>query len=337
MNKNKILIEHGSGGVLSSKLIEKVILPHIKNDILFRLEDSAVFEVSSQKFAFTTDSYVISPIFFPGGDIGRLAVNGTVNDLSMAGSKPCFLSLGIILEEGFPIDYLEKIMISISDAALIAHINIIAGDTKVVQKGACDGIFINTSGIGIISNNNNVALESICKGDAIISSGTIGDHGATIMAIRAGFDAKNLNIQSDTRPLNHLVNKCIDSFGDAIHYFKDPTRGGLSTILCEISTKINKKIELFEEHIPFTKEVSSICEILGLDPMYLANEGKCILIVDAGHADLILKTIRELPESKDAAIIGKISNESSGVTLKTTFGGSRIIQPLSGEPLPRIC
>jgi len=337
MTDKKILIEHGSGGVLSSRLIENIILPHIKNDILFRLEDSAVFEISTQKLAFTTDSYVISPIFFPGGDIGRLAVNGTVNDLSMAGSVPCFLSLGIILEEGFSIHQLETIMHSISDAADIANINIITGDTKVVQKGACDGIFINTSGIGIIPPKINVALESICEEDVIISSGTIGDHGTAIMAIRAGFDVNTLNIKSDTLPLNRLVKRCIDIHGDSIHYFKDPTRGGLATILCEVSTKINKKIEISEEKIPFKKEVSSVCEILGLDPLYLANEGKCVIIADSENANEILKTIRDLPESKDASIIGRISGEGKGVTLKTAFGGTRIIQPLSGEPLPRIC
>ncbi len=337
MKNKKILIEHGSGGVLSSKLIETTILPHIKNDILFRLEDSAVFEISSQKFAFTTDSYVISPIFFPGGDIGKLAVNGTVNDLSMAGSIPLYLSLGIILEEGFSIDYLDKIMHSIADAANISNISIITGDTKVVQQGACDGIFINTSGIGIIPVNNKVALENICEGDMVISSGTIGDHGTSIMAIRAGFDVSSINIKSDTQPLNRLVKRCLDMHGDSIHYFKDPTRGGLGTILCEISSKINKKIEIIEENMPINREVNSLCEILGLDPLYLANEGKCVIIVDSADASAILETIKELPESKDAAIIGRILGEGRSVSLKTTFGGARIIQPLSGEPLPRIC
>ncbi len=338
---SRILLDHGSGGVAGRKLIETVFLPRLNNPELARFEDSAVLSTGAARIAFTTDSYVVDPIFFPGGDIGMLAVHGTVNDLAMQGARPLALSLSLILEEGFAMAELERLADSIGRAADNCRVPIVTGDTKVVPRGKADKIFINTSGIGIVPDQLVLGADRARPGDTVLLSGFLGDHGVTIMAARAGLSMQSA-IQSDTAPLHTMVAAMLRAAPGGIRCLRDPTRGGVATILAEIAASSKVRIEIDEERLPVRPGVKTACELLGLDPLYLANEGKCIAIVDAGAADLLLAAMRNTPEGCDTRAIGTITATASAkhparVVLKTGIGGARIVGALSGEPLPRIC
>ena len=330
-----ILLAHGSGGKLSHELVEKNFLPFLTNPALNKLDDSAIFEASG-RLAFTTDSYVVNPIFFPGGDIGKLAVCGTVNDLAMNGAKPLYLSLAAIIEEGFPIGELEQIMKSIKKAVEEAEVSIITGDTKVVNQGQADKLFITTSGVGIISPGVDISGANARAGDTVLLSGTIGDHGIAIMSQREGLRF-SMALESDCAPLNKLVSQMLE-VSSKIHCLRDPTRGGLATTLNEFARQSKAGIVVEEVKIPVKEEVKAACELLGLDPIYVANEGKLVAIVDPSDADKILAQMKRNIYGKDAAIIGEITKEHPGkVIMKTKLGPSRIVDMLSGELLPRIC
>jgi hydrogenase expression/formation protein HypE len=332
---NRILLAHGSGGKLSHDLVRKHIISRITNPLLDRLDDSAVLD-SEGRLAFTTDSYVVSPIIFPGGDIGRLAVCGTVNDLSMAGAKPLYLSLSFIIEEGLAVNELEEIVRSIAETAAEAEIKIVTGDTKVVNRGDADRLFINTSGIGRIPNGIDISGANAKPGDKVILSGTIGDHGIAIMSKREGLNFST-SLESDCAPLNHLVADMLDE-SILINCLRDPTRGGLATTLNEIAGQSSVGMELEERSIPVRDEVRGACELLGLDPLYVANEGKLVAIVDEKAAEPVLAKMKQNIYGKDAVIIGRVTGEHRGrVVLKTPYGSSRILDMLSGELLPRIC
>jgi hydrogenase expression/formation protein HypE len=316
--------------------VRGVFLPPFRNLHLEALDDSAVFEIGNQRLAFSTDSYTVDPIFFPGGDIGCLAVNGTVNDLSMQGATPLYLSAGFIIEEGFLISDLERIVTSMKEAAAAAGVEIIAGDTKVVNRGEVDKIFINTSGVGVIEGNANISGSNAQVGDAVLISGTVGEHGITILSKRGGLSLE-APIQSDSAPLNGLV-RAMMSLSDQIHAMRDPTRGGLATSLNEIAVQSNVGIELVEGRIPLRDSVVGACEILGLDPLYMANEGKLIAFVSPQDAEKILNCMKAHPYGGDASVIGRVVSENRGrVFMKTEIGGTRILDMLAGEQLPRIC
>ncbi len=342
MAKKVILLDHGSGGLATSQLIESVFLKRLSNPVLMNLEDSAILSINGGKVAFTTDSFVVNPIFFPGGDIGSLAVHGTVNDLAMQGAKPIALSLGVILEEGFPIDDLDKIASSISEASKAAGCSVVAADTKVVERGKADKVFINTSGIGLVSKDVNLSLKNARPGDVVILSGFIGDHGASILLARNDlpFESK---IQSDSAPLSNLVQYLFDNLTAEellfIKLFRDPTRGGVATVLNEVASASNVEVEIYEDMIPVRDEVRVVCELLGLDPIYLANEGKLIAVVSEDIAQKVLLILKEHPLGRYATQIGRIRRcrDNPKVVLKTSIGGRRIVPVLSGEPLPRIC
>lgn len=339
-----ITLAHGSGGKAMHELVEGLFLEYLRNPLLEKLEDQAVFEItgSPYRLAFTTDSYVVTPIFFPGGNIGELAVNGTINDLAMSGARPLYLSVGFILEEGFPITELKQILASMRDAAHEAGVEIVTGDTKVVQKGSADKIFINTSGIGVIERSVNLAASRAQAGDKVIVSGTIGDHGTTILIARGELELET-DIGSDTAPLHLLVAEMLDEAArlgvpDAIRCMRDPTRGGVATTLNEIALCSEVCIQINEEHIPVREEVRGACEILGLDPLYVANEGKLIAIVSGEIANPLVERMRQNPFGRDACIIGEVKPEPKGiVSMVTGFGGTRIVDMLVGEQLPRIC
>jgi len=336
MNTDKILLDHGSGGRASHKLITELILHYFSNPILNEMNDSATFSMNGGRLAFSTDSYTVDPIFFPGGDIGELAINGTVNDLAMSGAIPLYLSVGFIIEEGFPIADLEKILISMNRAAEEANVKIVTGDTKVVPKHAADKIFINTSGIGTIPDSVDISGKNGKPGDKILISGTIADHGITILTQREGlkFDSP---LQSDSAPLNRMVAEMM-TVSKQIHVLRDPTRGGVGTTLNEIASQSNVGMILFEEQLPMQEEVSGACELLGLDPLYLANEGKLLAVVSENDAAKILETIQKNKYGKEAAIIGEVVENNPGkVFIKTSIGGTRIVDMLTGEQLPRIC
>ncbi len=336
MKTDKIILDHGSGGSMSHHLITDLMLPIFDNPMLAALHDGATFYINGNRLAFSTDTYVVDPIFFPGGSIGNLAVNGTVNDLAMCGSKPLYLSAGLIIEEGFSMEDLEKILKDMKKAAEKAGVKVVTGDTKVVPKGVVDKIFINTSGIGKIPDSVNISSQNAQPGDMIILSGTIADHGMTVLTQREGmtFDS---SLKSDTAPLNHMVSRMLSACKD-IHVLRDPTRGGVGTALNEIAGKSNVGIQIYEEKIPLNNETESICELLGFDPLYVANEGKLIAFVDAGHAKEVLSAIQEDDHGKDAAIIGEVVSDHLGkVVMKTRIGGTRIIDMLVGGQLPRIC
>ncbi|MFC1905847.1 hydrogenase expression/formation protein HypE [Chloroflexota bacterium] len=330
-----ILLAHGSGSKLSHDLIEKNLLRPLRNKLLARLDDSAVFDLEG-RLAFTTDSYVVSPIFFPGGDIGKLAVCGTVNDLSMSGAKPLYLSLSLIIEEGLPVSDLDRVISSIKIAAEEAEVQIITGDTKVVNHGSADKLFINTAGIGVVPKGTDISGANASAGDKVILSGTIGDHGIAVMSQREGLQF-SVPVQSDCAPLNILVAQMLE-VSSRIHVLRDPTRGGLATTLNEIARQSAIGIRIEEEKIPVHDGVRGACELLGFDPLYVANEGKLIAIVDVADADTILAKMKQNPYAANAAIIGEITSEHKGkVVLKTMLGASRIVDMLTGELLPRIC
>ncbi len=344
IRETHITLAHGSGGRAMHDLVEGLFLEYFKNPLLEKLEDQAVFEIpaSAKKLAFTTDSYVVDPIFFPGGDIGCLAVHGTVNDLAVSGARPLYLSAGFIIEEGFPIEDLRRVCASMQKAATEAGVQIVTGDTKVVQKGGADKIFINTAGIGVIETDAEISASRASVGDKVIVSGTIGDHGTTILIARGELDLET-DIESDSASLNFLIAEMIKEATnlnalDQIHVLRDPTRGGVATTLNEIAMSSDVFIEIREELIPVREEVKGACEILGLDPLYVANEGKLIAIVSAEIADKILERMKQNPLGHGACIIGEVKAEPQGIVSMTTgFGGTRIVDMLAGEQLPRIC
>jgi hydrogenase expression/formation protein HypE len=336
MKTAKILLDHGSGGKMSHRLVGEIMLPIFDNPILSALNDGAIFDINGNRLAFSTDTYVVDPIFFPGGCIGDLAINGTVNDLAMCGATPLYLSVGLVIEEGFPMTDLEKILKKMSNAAEKAGVKVVTGDTKVVTKGAADKIFINTSGIGQIPEQVDISGHRACPGDKIILSGSIAEHGVAVLTQREGmtFDS---SVFSDTAPLNHLVNKMLSVCRD-IHVLRDPTRGGVATALNEIAGKSDVGIRIFEEKIPLKDDVAGICELLGLDPIYIANEGKLLVFVEPDYAEAVLKAIIEDDFGKDASVIGEVVSDYPGkVIMQTSIGGTRIIDMLTGDQLPRIC
>lgn len=331
-----ITLAHGSGGKLTHNLIRDVFAKHLTNDILLQGDDAARFQIPAGIMAFTTDSFVISPIFFKGGNIGKLAVCGTVNDIAAMGAKPLYLTCGFIIEEGFSIRQLEEIVASMGQTARECGVKIVAGDTKVVQRGAADQIFINTSGIGIIPEEVNVSGAAAVPGDTVIITGTLGDHGCSILLEREKMEL-GASIPSDCAPLNHLVEKILEVTKD-VHVFRDPTRGGLATTLNEIAAQSRVSIQLQESALPVREEVRGVCELLGMDPVYLANEGKMIVIVPGEAAQKVLDVIKADPYGKDACIIGHVTEGPAGrVTTKTITGGNRIVDMLVGDQLPRIC
>lgn len=331
-----VTLAHGGGGKLMRELIEKMIAPALNNPLLDTEHDSTVFDSPGKKLAFTTDSYVVKPLFFPGGNIGDLAVYGTVNDLAMSGAKPLYLSLGFILEEGLEMKALWEILKSIKSAAIRANVQIITGDTKVVDKGKGDGIFINTSGVGVIEHSQTISPAKIKAGDKIILNGDIGRHGIAIMAVREGLKFES-EIKTDSAPLNGIVNNLIEG-GVKINCMRDLTRGGLSSALNELSESSNLKIQIDENAIPVNEDVHGACEILGLDPLYVANEGRFIVILPEGEVDSALEIMHSHELGRDACVIGEIGDYPEKiVTMKNKVGTYRIIDMLSGEQLPRIC
>ena len=335
-NYKEIVLAHGSGGRLSQQLIEGLVVPRFRNELLAPLHDGAVFAVNGARLAFSTDSYVVSPIFFPGGDIGKLAVHGTANDLAMCGARPMHLSVGFILEEGLPMRDFARVVDSMREAADAAGVNLVTGDTKVVDRGKADGIFINTSGIGLVPDGVNIGPSLARPGDKILISGQIAVHGIAIMSVREGLEFET-EIASDTAPLNGLVETMLAA-SNAIHVLRDPTRGGVTSALTEIARSAGVGMLLHEASIPIGEEVKGACEILGLDPLYVANEGKLIAILPADDADRVLAAMRAHPLGREAAIIGEVtSDHPSFVLMKTRVGGTRVVDMLSGEQLPRIC
>lgn len=334
--EEKILLAHGSGGELSHQLVSTFFLNAFTNPYLDPLDDMAVLKVGENRLAFTTDSYVVTPIFFPGGDIGKLAVCGTINDLAMGGATPLFLSVGFIIEEGFPFADLEKIIASMKEISMATGVKIVTGDTKVVNKGGLDQIFINTSGVGLIPPGVEVSGRNAKVGDKVIISGSIGDHGISILSSRAGLQFTT-TLKSDCAPLNDLVAKMLATSLE-IHSLRDPTRGGIASALNELARQAEVGIWIEEELVPIKEEVRGACELLGLDPWHLANEGKLIAIVAAPVAEKILAQMRAHPLGKEARIIGEVRAEPKGkVVLRTNLGSTRIIDMLVGEALPRIC
>jgi hydrogenase expression/formation protein HypE len=327
---------HGGGGRLMQQLIEKMFLPLFANPLLGARHDGASIDLQSNRIAFTTDSYVVRPLFFPGGDIGSLAVNGTVNDLAMCGARPLYLSAGFILEEGLPMDSLWRVVRSMKDAALRAGIQLVTGDTKVVDRGKGDGIFINTAGIGIIEAGRTIAPSSVRADDKILLSGDIGRHGIAIMAVREGLEFES-SIESDCAALSGLVLALLDA-GIEIHCMRDLTRGGLASALVEIAEASALHIRIEESAVPVREDVKGACEILGFDPMYVANEGRFVAFVAPGDAGRALAITRSHPLGQQAEIIGSVAEQPSRlVTMKSLIGATRVIDMISGEQLPRIC
>ncbi len=331
-----IVLGHGGGGTLSAELIENLFLPAFRNSVIENLGDSAILRVPPGRLAFSTDSYVVQPLFFPGGSIGDLAVNGTVNDLAMSGAKPLYLSAGFIIEEGLPMTTLAQIVECMRVAAEKAGVQIVTGDTKVVEKGHGDGCYINTAGIGIVPEDREVGPARAKIGDAIIVSGTLGDHGMAVMSVREGLEFESV-IQSDSAALNDMVEAIFAASG-GIHVLRDPTRGGLASSLNEIATQSQVGMALDEEKLPVKPDVQSACELLGMDPIYVANEGKLVAIVSQSEAHSVLNAMRRHPLGSDSEIIGVVVAERPGmVTAKTKIGGTRVIPMQIGEQLPRIC
>jgi hydrogenase expression/formation protein HypE len=336
-----ITLAHGSGGKAMRDLIDDIFVSAFDNPILSQLEDQASFNLATlakqgDRLAFTTDSYVVDPLFFPGSDIGELAVNGTVNDLAVSGAKPIYLSCSVILEEGLSVETLRRVAKSMQAAAKKAGVQIVTGDTKVVHRGAADKLFINTAGIGVILPGVDISAHHIQPGDAIIINGELGNHGTAILIAR-GELALESNIESDCQPLNSLVETILNAC-PKIHAMRDATRGGLATVLNEFALSSDVGIRIDEQSIPIREEVKGVCEILGLDPLYLANEGKLVVVVGRENAETILSAMKSHPDGKDASIIGEVTVSPPGVVLlKTAFGTERILDMLVGDQLPRIC
>jgi hydrogenase expression/formation protein HypE len=336
MDEKRILLGHGSGGLLSHELIENLFVRHFGNPPLLPLEDAALLDAPTGRIAFTTDSYVVKPLFFPGGDIGRLSLCGTINDLSMRGAEPRYVSTGFIIEEGFPFTDLQKIVLSMTEAAQEAGVSIVCGDTKVVERGAADGLFINTAGIGVIPDSANVSVQYAQPGDAVMVSGTMGDHGVTIMSQRQGLHFKT-DLQSDVAPLNRLVARMLEA-SPRIHAMRDPTRGGLATTLKEIALSSGVGIDIEEGRIPVAEGTRRACEMLGLDYLYLANEGKLVAVVPYEDAENLLDVMKKDVYGWNAAIVGRITSEHAGVvTMKNVYGVRRVVEMLASDQFPRIC
>ncbi len=332
-----ILLGHGGGGRLTQMLIDGMFVQAFANPALEMLHDGAVLDLPGPRLAFSTDSFVISPLFFPGGDIGSLAIYGTVNDLAMCGAQPFGLSTALILEEGLPMADLWRVVQSMQQAAHQVGVPIVTGDTKVVDRGKGDGIFINVTGIGLVPPDRMVSPRRAQPGDAIMINGPIAVHGIAIMSVREGLEFET-TLESDSAPLHTLVAQILDTAGDHVHVLRDPTRGGLASALNEIAAQAGVGIHLDETHIPLDEAVRGACEILGLDPLYVANEGKCLVFVQADHAEAVLETMRRHPLGRDAAIIGQVVVEHPGkVVIRSRIGGMRVVDMLSGEQLPRIC
>jgi len=338
LNFNTGVVEmiHGAGGKASSQLIDQLFVAAFDNDMLNEHSDQAKITLPEGQVVMATDSHVITPLFFSGGNIGSLAIHGTVNDVSMSGATPLYVSAGFILEEGYPLKDLKLIVESMAEAAREAGVAVVAGDTKVVEKGKADGVFINTTGVGVITNGVDLSVNKIQPGDKVLISGSMGDHGVCIMSKRAniGFES---NLESDSASLNWLVSDMLSQV-PGIKYMRDPTRGGVSAILNEIAYQCGVGIRLEEDQLPIKEAVRSGCELLGLDPLYVANEGKLIAFCPAEFADQLVDTMRQHPLGKDAAIIGEVIEDENGfVQLQTSFGGSRVVDWINGEQLPRIC
>jgi hydrogenase expression/formation protein HypE len=336
VREERITMSHGAGGKATQTLIEAVFLDAFRNPLLEPLEDAASLSVAGARLALTTDSYVVSPLFFPGGNIGDLAVNGTVNDLSVSGATPLYLTAGFILEEGFPVADLQRVVASMQSAALAAGVSIITGDTKVVQRGKADGCYINTAGVGVLSRALALGVAHARPGDAIIVSGPIGDHGITIMLARGELDIE-ADVCSDTAPLNGLIASLLAAV-PGVRAMRDATRGGVATILNEIAKAADVGVLVTEDAIPVRAEVRGASELLGIDPMYVACEGRLVAVVPGDSAEAAIRAMREHPLGAESAVIGEVVADQPGlVRLKTAFGGTRIVDMLVGDPLPRIC
>ena len=334
--KDTVLLGHGSGGKLSAALVRDVFLPSLNNPVLARLDDQAIINIQGQRLAFTTDSFVVKPLFFPGGDIGSLAVHGTVNDLAMGGATPLYLSAAFIIEEGFSIEQLRRVAESMRRAAAAAGVEVVTGDTKVVEKGKGDGLFITTTGIGTVPEGVDLSADRARPGDKVLLSGFIGDHGIAILAQREGLEFET-RIESDSAPLHSLVAQMLQASRE-IRCMRDPTRGGVSSTLNEIAQQSRVGIELEERSIPVREEVRGACELLGLDPLYVANEGKLIAIVAPEAAERVLQAMQRHPLGADAQIIGTVKDSNPRmVTMRTPLGTTRVVDMLAGDQLPRIC
>ncbi|ACF14296.1 hydrogenase expression/formation protein HypE [Chloroherpeton thalassium ATCC 35110] len=336
INHQTVQMAHGAGGKLSAELIEKFILPRFANEALNRLEDQATLALPAGKVAFSTDTFVVSPIFFPGGDIGDLAINGTVNDLAMSGATPLYLSVGFVLEEGFSLEAFHRVLISMENAAKNAGVRVVTGDTKVVGKNSCDKIFINTSGIGVIAAGVSISCKNLVPGDKILISGSLAEHGMAVMTKREGLSFQS-EILSDTAPLCKMVEKMLAATPE-IHAMRDPTRGGLATTLNEFAKSSQVGIKIYEEKVPVRDDVRGACEMLGIDPLYVANEGKLVAAVPAEKADAVLAAMRADKFGEAACIVGEVTSSHTGmVVMQTRLGANRIVDMPLGEQLPRIC
>jgi hydrogenase expression/formation protein HypE len=341
-NYEHVLLGHGSGGRLSADLIQRLFLPAFENEVLSALEDQATLSLTgpngarAPRLAFTTDSFVVRPVFFPGGDIGKLAVHGTVNDLAVGGAQPLYLSAAFILEEGLAMTDLKRIVWSMREACARAHVSLVAGDTKVVDRGKGDQVFITTTGIGLIPDGQSLSIHSARPGDHILVSGTIGDHGIAIMSVREGIEFETV-LESDCAPLNDLTRAMLDAC-PTIRCMRDPTRGGVSSALNELAHASRVGVELMEAAIPIRPEVRAACEMLGLDPLYVANEGKLLAVAPPADAERLLEVMRAHPLGRQAAPIGEVVKDHPGmVTMHSIVGGERVVTMLAGEQLPRIC
>ncbi len=335
-SSDRVLLGHGSGGRLSADLVRQIFLPAFQNPALARLDDQAVVNIANVRLASTTDSYVVKPLFFPGGDIGSLAVHGTVNDLAVGGAQPLFLSAAFIIEEGLPLEVLQRVTDSVRKSADVAGVSVVTGDTKVVDKGSADGLFINTAGIGLVRDGVELSADRARPGDKILLSGAIGEHGIAILAQREGLEFDGA-IASDSAPLHGLVDAILAAT-HCVRCMRDPTRGGLSSALNEIAEQSGVGMELVEDSIPIREEVKGACELLGLDPLYVANEGKLVAIVAPEATDRVLKAMREHALGSQAAVIGTVTDSHRGlVTLRTALGTTRVVDMLAGDQLPRIC
>jgi hydrogenase expression/formation protein HypE len=339
---DRIVLGHGGGGLLSAQLVERLFLPAYGNDVLAALEDQATVSLPGRRgadaprIAITTDSFVVRPLFFPGGDIGKLAVHGTVNDLAVGGARPLYLTVAFILEEGLAISELERIAASMREACDLAQVSLVAGDTKVVDRGKGDGVFITTTGVGLVPEGRSLSIRSALPGDRIVVSGSIGDHGIAIMSVREGIEFETV-LESDTAPLNGLVEAMLEAC-PGIRAMRDPTRGGLSSTLNELAAASHVGVKLDESAIPVRADVRGACEMLGLDPLYVANEGKLVAVVAPNEAERLVAVMRAHPLGREAVEIGQVVSAHPGmVTLRSLIGGERVVAMLSGEQLPRIC
>ena len=333
----RINLAHGAGGRSSHALIEALVKPRLDNPLLAPLGDSALIDAGAERLALTTDSYVVKPIFFPGGDIGELAVNGTVNDLAMAGARPLALSLGLIVEEGLPVGDLERTLDSVAAASRAAGVPVATGDTKVVERGRAEGLYVNTTGVGVVEHGLELTPARVRVGDRVIVSGTIGDHGMAIMVAR-GELALEVELESDTAALHELAATVMEAAGEGLRWMRDPTRGGVATVLAELALEAELGIVISEAALPVRPEVAGAGELLGIDPLYIANEGKLCAVVAAERAETVVAAMRSNPLGADAAVIAEVRPDPPGmVVLETSFGGSRVVDMLAGDPLPRIC